>query len=36
MVITGALWFEQPVDWERAREVVRTRLVEPFPRFRQR
>jgi WS/DGAT/MGAT family acyltransferase len=36
MVITGALWFEEPVDWERAREVVRTRLVEPFPRFRQR
>jgi diacylglycerol O-acyltransferase / wax synthase len=36
MVITGALWFEGPVDWERAREVVRTRLVEPFPRFRQR
>ncbi|MGB2851729.1 MAG: wax ester/triacylglycerol synthase family O-acyltransferase [Solirubrobacterales bacterium] len=36
MVITGALWFEEPVDWERAREVLRTRLVEPFPRFRQR
>ncbi len=36
MVITGALWFDQPVDWERAREVVRTRLVEPYPRFRQR
>ena len=36
MVITGALWFDEPVDWERAREVVRTRLVEPYPRFRQR
>jgi diacylglycerol O-acyltransferase len=36
MVITGALWFDQPVDWERAREVIRTRLVQPFPRFRQR
>ncbi len=36
MVITGALWFDQPVDWKRAREVLRTRLVDPFPRFRQR
>lgn len=36
MVITSALWFDEPVDWERAREVIRTRLVEPFPRFRQR
>ena len=36
MVITAALWFDQPVDWDRAREVVRTRLVERFPRFRQR
>jgi diacylglycerol O-acyltransferase len=36
MVISSALWFDEPVDWERAREVVRTRLVEPFPRFRQR
>jgi diacylglycerol O-acyltransferase len=36
MVITSALWFDEPVDWERAREVIRTRLVAPFPRFRQR
>ena len=36
MVITAALWFEEPVDWDRAREIVRTRLVERFPRFRQR
>ncbi len=36
MVITGALWFDEPVDWERAREVLRERLVERFPRFRQR
>ncbi len=35
MVITGALWFDEIVDWDRAREVVRTRLVEPYPRFRQ-
>ncbi len=36
MVITGALWFDEPVDWERARTVLRERLVERFPRFRQR
>ncbi len=36
MVITGALWFDEPVDWNRAREVLRLRLVEPFPRFSQR
>lgn len=35
MVINGVLWFDEPVDWARLREVVRERLVEPFPRFRQ-
>jgi WS/DGAT/MGAT family acyltransferase len=36
MVITAALWFDEPVDWDRARELVHTRLVERFPRFSQR
>jgi diacylglycerol O-acyltransferase len=36
MVITSALWFDEPVDWERAREVIRMRLVDRYPRFRQR
>lgn len=36
MVITGALWFDEPLDWERVREVISTRLVDRFPRFRQR
>ena len=36
MVITGVLWFVEPPDWERVSEVVRERLVERFPRFRQR
>ena len=36
MVITGALWFDEPVDWDQFREVISSRLVEPFPRFRQR
>jgi WS/DGAT/MGAT family acyltransferase len=36
MVITGVIWFDEPPDWDRVREIVRTRLVEPFPPFRQR
>ncbi|PTL82285.1 wax ester/triacylglycerol synthase family O-acyltransferase [Vitiosangium sp. GDMCC 1.1324] len=36
MVITAVLWFDEPVDWERLKEVVRERLVERYPRFRQR
>jgi WS/DGAT/MGAT family acyltransferase len=36
MVITSALWFDEPVDWDRTRELLRTRLVERYPRFRQR
>jgi diacylglycerol O-acyltransferase len=36
MVITGVLWFDQPPDWDGVRETIRSRLVERFPRFRQR
>ena len=36
MVITGVNWFETTPDWDRVREVIRERLVEPYPRFRQR
>jgi diacylglycerol O-acyltransferase / wax synthase len=36
MVINGVLSFDQQVDWERLRGVLRERLVDPFPRFRQR
>ncbi|WP_257452438.1 WS/DGAT/MGAT family O-acyltransferase [Archangium lipolyticum] len=36
MVITAVLWFDEPVDPERLAEVVRERLVERYPRFRQR
>ena len=35
MVVNALLWFEEPVDVERVREILRSRLVEPFPRFRQ-
>ncbi len=36
MVITGVLWFDERPDWNAVREVVRTRLVDRFPRFRRR
>ena len=36
MVVNALLWFDEPLDVDRAREVVRERLVERFPRFRQR
>ncbi|RKG95805.1 wax ester/triacylglycerol synthase family O-acyltransferase [Corallococcus sp. CA053C] len=36
MMITAVLWFDGPMDRERLREVVRERLVERYPRFRQR
>lgn len=36
MVVTSVLWFDEPVDLIRSREIIRTRLVERFPRFRQR
>jgi len=35
MVVNALLWFEEAVDVERVREILRSRLVEPFPRFRQ-
>lgn len=36
MVIDSLLWFETPVDWERLRAVIEERLIERYPRFRQR
>src|SRR6516164_4451500 len=36
MVVNSVLWFNEPMDLERSREVVRERMVEAFPRFRQR
>jgi WS/DGAT/MGAT family acyltransferase len=35
MVVNSLLWFDEPVDVDRVREILRSRLVEPFPRFRQ-
>ncbi len=36
MVITGVIWFDEALDWDAVREVVSSRLVDRFPRFRQR
>jgi WS/DGAT/MGAT family acyltransferase len=36
MVVNAVIWFAEPLDWERVRDVVRTRLVDELPRFRQR
>ncbi|NMO21725.1 wax ester/triacylglycerol synthase family O-acyltransferase [Pyxidicoccus fallax] len=36
MMITAVLWFEGRLDFERLQAVVRERLVERYPRFRQR
>lgn len=36
MVIESVMWFDDPVDWERATEVIRRRLVERYPVFHQR
>jgi diacylglycerol O-acyltransferase / wax synthase len=36
MVVNALVWFDEPLDWQRAREVFTQRIVERFPRFRQR
>jgi diacylglycerol O-acyltransferase / wax synthase len=36
MVINSVLLFDQPVDWERVKQVTQERLVERYPKFRQR
>jgi diacylglycerol O-acyltransferase / wax synthase len=36
MVVNSVMWFDEPVDWDRLREVYEERILEPYPRFRQR
>ena len=36
MVINSVLLFDEKLDWERLTEVIQRRLVDPYPRFRQR
>ena len=36
MVINSVLLFDEPVDWDRVRGIIQRRLVDEYPRFRQR
>jgi diacylglycerol O-acyltransferase / wax synthase len=36
MVVNALLWFDEPLDWERARELFSTRIIERYPRFSRR
>jgi diacylglycerol O-acyltransferase len=36
MVVNAVIWFEEPLDWQRARELYQRRLVDEFSRFRRR
>jgi diacylglycerol O-acyltransferase len=36
MVINAVELFDKPPDWERVRQIVQSRLVDRYPRFRQR
>lgn len=36
MVINSVLLFDEPLDWERVKLLTQQRLVDQFPRFRQR
>jgi WS/DGAT/MGAT family acyltransferase len=36
MVINSLLMFDEPVDWPRVRDVIAARLIDRYPRFRQR
>jgi diacylglycerol O-acyltransferase len=36
MVINSLLLFDEPVDWERVKRITQHRLVDRYPRFRQR
>lgn len=36
MIVNSVMWFDEPLDWDVVRELYRTRLIDRFPRFRQR
>jgi WS/DGAT/MGAT family acyltransferase len=36
MVVNALVWFDEPLDWDRARDVIERRLVNELPRFRRR
>jgi diacylglycerol O-acyltransferase / wax synthase len=36
MIVNSVMWFDEPVNWDRLREVYEERLLSPYPKFRQR
>ena len=36
MVVNSVIWFEEPIDWKRARDLFQNRIVDEFPRFSAR
>jgi hypothetical protein len=36
IVANAVIWFGEPLDWQRARELYKGRLVDEFSRFRRR
>jgi diacylglycerol O-acyltransferase / wax synthase len=36
MVVNSVIWFDEPLDWHRAKKVFARRIVDEFPRFRRR
>ncbi len=36
MVINSVMLFDEPVDWERVKQLTKERMVDVYPRFRQR
>ncbi|MCB9745055.1 MAG: wax ester/triacylglycerol synthase family O-acyltransferase [Alphaproteobacteria bacterium] len=36
MMITGVMWFDAPADWQAVSAVLQERMIERYPRFRQR
>ena len=36
MVINSVQLFDEPLDWDRVKDIIQTRLIDRYPRFRQR
>ena len=36
MIVTSVMWFDEVLDWDALRALLRHRLLDRFPRFRQR
>ena len=36
MVVNSVIWFDESLDWQRAKQVFTRRIVDEFPRFRRR